>query len=173
MGPQQAGRWWVRPARPGDGDFLLDMTMEAVNWQPRRRLTRRQVMADPLLMHYSAGYPRPGDVGVVAVEEHDAPIGAAWVRCFPAADPGYGYVDDQVPELTVAVVPLRRGRGVGRALLAELLRRTAEQGYARVSLNVEDGNRARALYESFGFRPWGAPVDGGTVMVADLGAGLW
>lgn len=162
----------MRSARATDVEFLLDMTMEAVNWQPKRRLTRRQVSGDPRLAHYSSGYPRPGDLGVVAVHDNQ-PIGAAWLRCFDAADPGYGYVADDVPELTVAVVPLRRGRGVGRALLTELLRRAAAAGVGRVSLHVEDGNRARDLYTSLGFRP--VPDDygehrpaGGTSMVLEL-----
>jgi Sortase and related acyltransferases len=46
-----------------------------------------------------------------------------------------------------------RGRGVGKALVAELVRLNAERGGARLDVNVLDWNaRARAFYESLGFR---------------------
>lgn len=142
----------MRAVRAADVDFLVDMTMEAVNWDPRRRLTRIEVAADPALAHYWTGWGRPGDLGVIGVDPYDEPIGAAWLRRFPADDPGYGFVGEDVPELTVAVVPLRRGRGVGRALLDELFARAARTGVRRVSLSVEQGNRAADLYASLGFR---------------------
>jgi GNAT superfamily N-acetyltransferase len=52
------------------------------------------------------------------------------------------------------VAPIARGRGVARALLAELERTAAEAGRLRVML--ETGTRqpeAIALYRSSGYRP--------------------
>ena len=45
----------------------------------------------------------------------------------------------------------RRGAGHGSRLLRRLLAESAARGHNRVSLSVEDGNRARDLYESEGF----------------------
>ncbi|MCX5201845.1 GNAT family N-acetyltransferase [Streptomyces sp. NBC_00237] len=54
----------------------------------------------------------------------------------------------------LGVSPGCRHRGVGRALLAEALRMSAEDGVAEVWLSVEPGNRpAIALYRSLGFGP--------------------
>lgn len=105
-----------------DAGFLLDMLVEAVNWPPDRHLSRATVAADPALARYIEGWPRPGDLGLIAHADGD-PIGAAWMRMFPADDPGYGYVADDVPELSIAVMERWRGCGVGRALLQEIAHR--------------------------------------------------
>jgi ribosomal protein S18 acetylase RimI-like enzyme len=52
----------------------------------------------------------------------------------------------------LAVVPEFRGKGIGRALLAEAEARARERGCCKLTLEVQDDNRrARGLYESFGF----------------------
>jgi len=65
----------------------------------------------------------------------------------------------------IYVRPEARGRGLGRALLAELVEPAREAGLGHVSLEVLTHNTdARRLYERLGF----APVD--VFMVAPLGA---
>lgn len=52
------------------------------------------------------------------------------------------------------VRPEHRGRGVGRALLADLARTATDRGYARVDWSVLDWNRtAIDVYRSVGARP--------------------
>lgn len=51
---------------------------------------------------YIAGWPRDADLGVIAQADGER-IGAAWLRFLPAADPGYGFVAADVPELTIGV----------------------------------------------------------------------
>ena len=52
------------------------------------------------------------------------------------------------------VVPERRRRGVGRAVLAEVIARLGAEGWRRVALEVESENApALALYRSLGFAP--------------------
>jgi ribosomal protein S18 acetylase RimI-like enzyme len=60
-------------------------------------------------------------------------------------------VDERTPELAIAVVPSKRGRGIGEQLLAALLERAREAGHDAISLSVEPGNPARKLYERHGF----------------------
>jgi len=53
----------------------------------------------------------------------------------------------------LAVVPGRRGRGIGRALLTAAEERARAGGCCKMTLEVQDGNApARILYERFGFR---------------------
>ena len=60
---------------------------------------------------------------------------------------------ERVHLMRVIVKPAARGKGFGRSLLGELLRRAREGGYACVSLKVDRDNPAAvALYESLGFR---------------------
>lgn len=106
----------------------------------------REIVFRPDLARYVRGFgDRSGDVGVIA-EADGHPIGAAWVRQMSHDDPGYGFVDDVTPELSIAVVSGRRGHGVGTELLGALLRRVE-----RCSLAVDQRNPARRLYERLGF----------------------
>ena len=156
----------LRDATADDLPALIDALHHAVNWQGDERLPTADIMADPRLRAYVADWPRPGDFGVVAMSG-PAAVGAAWCRKFSAKDPGYGYVADDVPEVSIGVAAAWRGRGVGTALLTELMKRAQALGYSRISLSVEDGNRARRLYERAGFTPVGR--DGGSdVMVRTL-----
>ena len=93
------------------------------------------------------------------------PIGAAWYRVFPASARGFGFVDEQTPELTIAVVPSRRGGGLGGQLMEALLARAKQEGYGAVSLSAEKG--MTKLYERFGFRPV-EEKDGTVTMRAEL-----
>jgi GNAT superfamily N-acetyltransferase len=150
----------LRPASSTDGGFLSTMVVAAVNWdRDRSALPADQVLADPRNAHYVDGWPGPEDAGVVAVDDSGEPIGAAWLRLFPESDPGYGFVAQDVPELSLGVVERWRGRGVGRALLRDVIRLGAQQGFEHVSLSVERGNRARDLYLDEGFDVVAASTD--------------
>ena len=143
--------WSIRPATAQDGEFLVDMLMEAVNWSPEwKPRSRRRVLSDPRTAHYIADWPRDTDLGVIA-EAGSEPIGAAWVRFFPPDNPSYGFLGPDVPELTIGVAASWRGRGVGRALLRAVAASAAEAGTGRISLSVERKNFARGLYLSEGF----------------------
>ncbi|MFI2212064.1 GNAT family N-acetyltransferase [Streptomyces sp. NPDC020141] len=159
----------IRPAAAPDADFLGRVLLEAYNWDGTPRFTLEGLLADPASAHYVAGWPRSGDFGVVAEDASGTPVGAAWARIFPEGDQGYGFVAADVPELTLGVLPEHRGRGVGRALMAELVAAAAaREGVDRISLSVEDGNRAVRLYESCGFRTVGRN-GGSDTMVLSVG----
>ena len=122
--------------------------------------------ADVPLERYVAGWGRRGDTALVAIDEFQ-PVGAAWYRLFEEGEPGYGFVDDETPELTIAIVPSRRGRGLGEQLLSSLLKQAVKEGHARISLSVEPDNPALRLYEQHGFARVGER-GGALVMQADL-----
>ncbi|ACY99789.1 MULTISPECIES: ribosomal protein S18-alanine N-acetyltransferase [Thermomonospora] len=65
---------------------------------------------------------------------------------------GLAAAGDQGDVQTIAVRADRQGRGVGRALLGELLAEAERRGCREVFLEVRvDNDRAQALYERFGF----------------------
>jgi GNAT superfamily N-acetyltransferase len=141
----------IRPAVQSDGAFLGDMVVEAANWRGRAPRARHEILASDEHRRYLAGWMRPADAGVVALDAEGQEIGAAWYRVLPQNDPGLGYVDTAVPELIIGVQPLWRTRGIGREMLRLLLANARVQGYRRVSLSVERDNFAQALYRSEGF----------------------
>lgn len=153
-GPTLAGMgtsYRVRPATQADGAFLADMVVEAANWRQGGTRPRHEVIGGPDYRRYVAGWMRPGDAGLVAVDETEAPIGAAWYRVLARDDAGFGFIGTGVPELIIGVRPIWRAHGVGRALLQGLCRLAGEHGHARLSLSVERDNFARTLYRSEGF----------------------
>ena len=95
---------------------------------PRLPLADRQDPDRPVY-RYVHNWGRPGDAGVVAFQGTNA-YGAAWYRLFPRREPGFGFVDEGTPELTIAVVPSHRGNGAGAELLAALLERARADGFA-------------------------------------------
>jgi ribosomal protein S18 acetylase RimI-like enzyme len=97
-----------------------------------------------------AGWGRAGDAAVVAVRDTET-VGAAWYRFWDDALHSYGYIDESTPEVGVGVAPGERGRGVGTALLKELIAVAAERGIATLSLSVERDNPASGLYRKLGF----------------------
>ncbi len=109
-----------------------------------------------LACSHAARWLRPvvgsGDVAVVAVRS-GRPVGAAVGRCFRDADPSWGVVAADVPELAMAVVPEERGQGVGRSLLKAWLGALSTAGFSGGSLTVSQANPlALHLYEQAGFR---------------------
>ena len=154
----------VRTARADDGAVLAEALAFAAAWRPGTTpLPTAEVLADPSLARYVEGWPRPGDLGFVAVDGHGAPVGAAWWRFLSPEAPGFGFVAADVPELAIGVRPAWRGRGVGTSLLAALLAAADDHGLARVSLSVEPDNPARRLYERFGFERFDPAVPQGAL----------
>jgi ribosomal protein S18 acetylase RimI-like enzyme len=149
----------IRPAGAQDLPFLRDMLRHAY-------YARWGSEADVPLERYVAGWGRPGDTALVAIEQFQ-PIGAAWFRLFTEDEPGYGFVDAETPELTIAVVPSRRGKGLGNELLTALLDQARKDGFTAASLSVEPDNPALHLYEQHGFARVGERA-GALVMRAEL-----
>jgi GNAT superfamily N-acetyltransferase len=105
---------------------------------------------DASLWRYVSGWGRRGDTAVVALEE-GFPVGAAWFRLFARDEPGFGFVDEQTPEVAIAVVPSRRGRGIGSELLDALIDVAREQSFGALSLSVADDSPAMHMFEHQGF----------------------
>jgi ribosomal protein S18 acetylase RimI-like enzyme len=142
--------------------FLRDMLRHAYYW----RVDRVSETGEPPVRRYVERWGRPGDTALIAIQDFQK-VGAAWYRLFTEANAGYGYVDEETPELSIAIVPSRRGSGLGSELLDALLDRARADGYAAISLSVEEGSPAVGLYERHGFERVGDD-DGGVTMRAAL-----
>lgn len=111
--------------------------------------------------------PPAGVVPIIAEDHSGTPVGAAWtyygsppLRCDAAGVP--------LPELCIAVVPGRRGAGVGGMLLDALFAALTDDHDA-VCTNVHVRNPAKRLYERKGFRGVGqgnGPL--GLALIKDL-----
>lgn len=160
--------WHVRPAEPSDVRFLEVMLCEAACWRDEGpRPPGDEVLADPRMARYVMGWGRRGDAGVIAEEDSSRPIGAAWYRVFDEREPGFGFVDEDTPEISIAVLPGYRRQGVGHAILTTLLTEARASGFRALSLSVEPDNPAVVLYERVRFERVGA-YGGSWTMRVDL-----
>lgn len=75
-----------------------------------------------------------------------------WCRLFRGTDRGFGYVDDDTPELSIAVWEAFRGKGIGGRLLDATISEAKSRGYGGLSLIVQRGNRSVSLYRRSGFK---------------------
>ena len=141
----------IRPLTPGDAAFLPEIVYYAIHVPPGAEPPSRTIINDPAVARYWREWGRGGDFGLVAVDATEARVGAAWMRLFTAADPGYGYIADNIPEISIALLPGYRGRGVGAALIRGLIQH-ATGNYPALSLSVVDANPAVRLYQRIGFK---------------------
>jgi ribosomal protein S18 acetylase RimI-like enzyme len=142
----------VRSATQGDEPFLREIVRWAAIEPGEIEPSLDDVLQNEHLARYIVDWQRPGDSGVVA-EADGQPVGAAWYRRFTRNEPGYGFISEDIPELSIAVVPGMRGRGIGRTLLIRLIEHARAEGLPALSLSVSVDNRvAMHLYASLGFR---------------------
>lgn len=138
----------LRAATTADTPFLEEMLYAAIFVRPGAQIPPRSIVREPAIARYVDGWgTRDGDRGVVAVTGA-TPVGAAWVRRFPATAPGYGFIDEATPELSMAVRQEHRGHGIGTRLLVSL-----QEILPAITLSCDPENPARRLYVRAGFLP--------------------
>ena len=159
----------IRRLTPSDQLFLREMLYQSLHVAEGGEPFPREVLSQPEVSKYVEGWGRVGDLGFVAIDgDSGEPVGAVWLRLLAGAEKGYGYVDDETPELGMAVLPDYRGRGIGSNLLHRLLE-SARAAHRKVCLSVSAENPALRLYRRAGFEQAGE--DGLSVtMVKRLGA---
>ncbi|MGH9880993.1 MAG: GNAT family N-acetyltransferase [Pyrinomonadaceae bacterium] len=146
-----AASYFIRRLTPLDQLFLWEMLYQSLYVPEGGRPFPRAAVHKPELAKYVERWGRAGDLGLVATDSSSIePIGAAWLRLLTGDASGYGYVDDETPELGIAVLPEHRGRGIGSDLLRHLIE-SAKAIYPSICLSVSLDNPALRLYERMGF----------------------
>jgi ribosomal protein S18 acetylase RimI-like enzyme len=138
----------LRPVEDADRDFLVDLygstredELAHVPWDgaAKRAFVEQQFSAQDA--HYRANYP---GATLDVVEVDGRPAGRLYVY--------RGRGDIRIMDIVLA--PEFRGRGIGTALLDDLIAE-AEASGRKLSIHVEMNNPARTLYDRLGFRPVG------------------
>jgi ribosomal protein S18 acetylase RimI-like enzyme len=142
----------IRHADSNDYPFLRQMLYEAIFVPDGEEKPPLSILNLPELDKYVSGWKKVDDVGFIAEIEGEA-VGAAWTRLSENADAGgYGFVDNETPELSLAISEDYRGAGIGTALMKALLQELNLLGYKKISLSVVKANRAATLYRRLGFK---------------------
>jgi GNAT superfamily N-acetyltransferase len=127
-----------------DVPFLRSLLGFAYNWHVRAFET------DVSISRYVDGWGRKGDAALIAMDSGHS-VGAGWFRLFSSLSPGFGFVDEETPEMTVVVVPTKQGQGIGEQLLRALVERARIEGYAAVSASVRRDRDDAKAYAASGF----------------------
>lgn len=141
-----------RPLLPADQDRLWRWLHVALWDPPPAPLRPIEVLQQPGVRIYAEDWGRggdAGDIGVVALFGDEA-VGACWMRRLPAGV-GLASVDDQTPQLGIALEPVFQHRGHGEPLMRAALQAARERGVRQVALTVHPQNPAIGLYERCGF----------------------
>lgn len=134
----------LRPVADADHEFLVDLygstraaELDQVHWEPGQREAFVRMQFDLQARHYRESNPE-GTFEVIEVDGRPA---------------GRLYVDRRPTDIRVvdiALAPAYRGRGIGTALLRQVLAEAAASGRT-ASIHVEVTNPAASLYERLGF----------------------
>ena len=151
----------IREIRTEEYGFLWEMLHEAI-YSPDVKLPKSIIYEAPLA-NYAASFGRTGDYGFVLATDTGL-AGAAWVRLLKGENRGYGFVNEETPELSMAIEADFRGKGYGRQMLEKLIEKGAQVGYAQLSLSVDKRNKAFDLYQKAGFVTV-SETDGSCIMV--------
>ena len=75
-------------------------------------------------------------------------VGAVWGRIMN----DYGHIDDKTPSFAISVYKEYRSKGIGTALMSEMLAILKKRGYEQASLSVQKKNFAAEMYRKLGFK---------------------
>jgi GNAT superfamily N-acetyltransferase len=134
----------IHPLTAADEPVLWEMLYQALRTSQE---TPRDIVRQPEYSRHVEGWGRAGDTGFVAydAEKKDELLGAAWFRLPPTASE-----EEPTPELAFAVITGHRKRGIGAALLTQLMK--ANPHYSAVSIATSANNPVVRLYDRFGFK---------------------
>ena len=137
----------LRPETDEDVPFLCALyastrseELAAAAWSDQEKADFLRMQFDAQRQHYRSHYP--ADTRYDVIECDGEPVG----RWYEAG------LDGERRLMDVALVPELRNRGIGTALVRELMDRAVSEN-ERVTLHVEFFNPAMRLYENLGFRP--------------------
>jgi ribosomal protein S18 acetylase RimI-like enzyme len=143
----------IRPLVASDQEALWDIFHVALWDPPPAGLRPRAVLQHPEVRIYAEAWgSRDGDVGVAGeVQGHAGIVGACWMRLLRDGR-GLAYLDDDTPQLGIALLPPFQRKGYGERLMHAALDAARAHGFKRVTLTVHPENPAAALYRRCGFR---------------------
>jgi ribosomal protein S18 acetylase RimI-like enzyme len=133
-----------------DYPFLREMLYEAI-FVPEEEAPLPLTIIDlPEIAKYIDNWGDNNDFGLIALE-NDLQIGAIWCRLYGEENKGYGFIDINTPEVSMAIKENYRNKGIGTILMNQLFILAGQKGFETLSLSVDKRNRAAGFYIRMGF----------------------
>lgn len=127
--------------------LLTEFLYEAIFQKDTDDLAPRTIIQDPLLWIYIDEFGTKEHDYCFVAEFDSNIVGAVWVRCINA----FGYLSESIPEFAISVYNQYRGKGIGTALMKQMLNYLQSKGYSQTSLAVQKDNYAIKMYQKVGF----------------------
>jgi len=146
--------------------FLENMLYEAIFIPKGNEKLSRDIIKLPELSRYIKDFGQLNDICLTAEIEGKL-IGAIWTRIFSENEKGFGFVNAETPELSMAVYEQNRHQGLGTVLLKAMIQRLKVQNYSQVSLSVDIRNYAYNFYKKYGFKDYKF-IEKSVIMIKNL-----
>ena len=139
----------IRALTPADEPLLWDMLHQAL--QTSEGAPSRDILKQPEYARYVEDWGRDGDTGFVVSDKTTTEVlGAVWYRIPRLDASARAESATPTPELAFAVKSGQRKRGLGAALLTQLVKTNPQ--HSAISIRASAKNPAVRLYERFGFQ---------------------
>ncbi len=134
--------------------FLKKMLYEAVFWNSEsKRIPMEELFKGPAIKKILDRWgSRTGDFSIIASDTEHTPVAAVWYRFWTDDNHSYGYIDENTPELGIAVLKEHRRKGLGSFLMRQALKHAKKEDIEQISLSVDPNNPALTLYKDQGFK---------------------
>jgi ribosomal protein S18 acetylase RimI-like enzyme len=141
----------IRILKNSEISFLKEMLYEAIFIPEGMQKPPKSIINDQLLAHYYENWGKDiYDIALV-IEIDGEFIGAIWGRKFFIKEKGYGFFDEDTPEISMAIKNEYRSKGLGTKLIEEVIKIYKDLGLKALSLSVDKQNLAYKLYVKQGF----------------------
>lgn len=140
----------IRDIKLSEICLLEEFLYEAIFQIDGANLLPREVTNEPELRTYIEDFGKPDDYCLVAAVD-GKPVGTVWTRILSGSVKGYGNVDNATPEFAISLYKNYRNKGIGTAMMRDMLALLKKKGYGRVSLSVQKDNYAVNMYKNVGF----------------------
>ncbi|WP_299365421.1 GNAT family N-acetyltransferase [Winogradskyella sp.] len=142
----------VRVLEHTESDFLAEMLYEAIYIPEGHDPLPKEIIKDPSLSKYIENWGKDKFDIALVMEIEDQLVGAIWGRLFSKDNKGFGYVDENTPELSMAVLSDYRNQGIGTKLIHTIATEYQKIGVQTLSLSVDKANNASNLYKRLGYK---------------------
>ena len=136
-----------RQIRADEITLLDDFLYEAIFIPDGVAAPPRSIIENEDLQVYVKDFGMQADDRCLVAECDGKVVGAVWTRVMN----DYGHIADGIPSLAMSLYKEYRNKGIGTALLEQMLQLLRKDGYKQVSLSVQKTNYAVRMYRKAGF----------------------
>ncbi|WP_395078077.1 GNAT family N-acetyltransferase [Flavobacterium sp.] len=121
----------IREIKLNEIHFLDEMLYEAIFIPNGEKKLPKEIINEPELINYIEDFGRKNDFCFVAEIEKKL-VGAIWIRQFTENNKGFGFINSQTPELSMAIAEDYRGKKIGKEMLTMMKSKLIELKYSQV-----------------------------------------